>query len=169
VLGYVFLAVSFLAALAILIALDIVAAASAHRRFIILYSGFWMLLGLALLHDCPWRLKLPILGLFSASILLVCAIPWNRRKPLLQSLYRIKVGMTEIEVDRIMGDYAKQTSPRAELNGRGEIVTGTVRYRCPAQDGGGSLAGALTFELGRVVQIRIQREAIAASRMRESG
>jgi hypothetical protein len=169
VLGYVFLAISFLAALAILIALDIVAAVSAHRRFVTLYSGFWMLLGLALLHGCPWRLKLLILGLFSASILLVCAIPWNHRKPLLQSLYRIKVGMTETEVDRIMGNYAKQTNPRAELDGRGQMVTGMVRYRCPDKDRRGAVAGALTFESGHVVQIRVQREAVAASRVRGSG
>ena len=168
-LGYVFLAISFLGALAILIALDIVAAVSAHRRFVTLYSGFWMLLGLALLHGCPWRLKLLILGLFSASILLVCAIPWNQRKPLLQSLYRIKVGMTETEVDRIMGDYAKQTGPGVEVNGRGKIMAGSVRYRCPDEAGSGSVAGALTFELGRVVQVRVQREAISASRVRESG
>jgi hypothetical protein len=169
VLGYVFLAISFLAALVILIALDVVAAVSAHRRFVTLYSGFWMLLGLALLHGCPWRLKLLSLGLFSASILLVCAIPWNRRKPLLQSLYRIKVGMTETEVDRIMDDYAKQASPRAELDGRGRIVTGTVRYRCPDKAGRSAVACALTFEAGHVVQTRVQREAVAASRVRESG
>lgn len=47
--GHVFLTISFLAALAILIALDIVAAVSAHRRFVMLYGGFWMLLAMWIL------------------------------------------------------------------------------------------------------------------------
>lgn len=168
-LGVVFLAITYLAALVILIALDIVAAVSAHRRFVALFSGFWMLLGLALLHGCPWRLKLLILGLFAASILLVCAIRWNHRKPLLQSLYRIRVGMTETEVDGVMGDYVKQACSGAVVNGRGEIVAGTVSYRCSGRDRAGSMAGVLTFEMGRVVQIGLQPDAVATSRARERG
>jgi hypothetical protein len=169
VLGVVFLAITFLAALVILIALDIVAAVSAHRRFVALFSGFWMLLGLALLHGCPWRLKLLILGLFATSILLVCAIRWNHRKPLLQSLYRIRVGMTETEVDGVMENYAKQAGSGAVLNGKGEIVAGTVCYRCPSTDRAGSMTGVLTFEMGRVVQIGLQPDAVATSHARESG
>jgi hypothetical protein len=145
-----------LAALVTLIALDIVAAVSAHRRFVALFSGFWMLLGLALLHGCPWRLQVLILGLFAASILLVCAIRWNHRKALLQRLYRIRVGMTETEVDGIMENYVKQAGSGAVLNGKGEIVAGTVSYRCPGTDRAGSMAGLLTFEMGQVVQIGLQ-------------
>lgn len=168
-LGFVFLAITFVAALVILIALDIVAAVSAHRRFVVLFSGFWMLLGLALLHGCPWRLKVLILGLFAALILLVCTIRWNHRKALLQSLYRIRVGMTETEVDGVMENYVKQAGSGAVMNGKGEIVAGTVSYRCPGNDRAASMAGILTFEMGRVVQIGLQPDAVATSHGRESG
>jgi hypothetical protein len=158
-----------LAALVTLIALDIVAAVSAHRRFVALFSGFWMLLGLVLLHGCPWRLKVLILGLFVASILLVCAIRWNYRKALLQNLYRIRVGMTETEVDGVMENHVKQAGFGVALNGKGEIVAGTVSYRCPGKDRAASMAGLLTFEMGRVVQIGLQPDAVETSHVRESG
>ena len=41
--------------------------------------------------------------------------------------------------------------------------------RCPGKDRAGSMAGLLTFEMGRVVQIGLQPDAVETSHLRKSG
>jgi hypothetical protein len=151
--GYVLLAPSFLIALGTFVALDIVAAASAHRRFVAIYAAFWVLIGIILLHGTPLSHKLPILALFAATVFAVRLVKWNGRKPFLRDLYRIQEGMTQTQVDQIMGGHRKGTSPGAEFGERGDIQMGTVRYWPTDETERTADVAMLTFENGRVVQI----------------
>ena len=151
--GYVLLAPSFLIALGTFVALDIVAAASAHLRFVTIYAAFWVLIGIVLLHGTPLIHKLPILALFAATVFAVRLVRWNERKSFLRHLYRIQEGMTEAQVDQIMGGHQKAASPRAEFGERGEIWMGTVRYWPTDGTERAPDVALLTFENGRVVQI----------------
>ena len=88
-------------------------------------------------------------------------INWNSRKPFLRDLYRIKEGMTAIQVDQIMGDYmtcggVPSGSPGIRLDGwlveLGATATGTISYRHTNEGWGDSDWGVVTLRQGRVTE-----------------
>jgi len=153
-LRYGFLAFAFWFALSGFLILDLGFSVSLYFRFVAIYTAFWVLVGALLLYGRPVREKLLILALFVIVLFSVRFIDWTSRKPFLKDLYHIDEGMTEAQVDRIMDDWMKGISNAAKVNELGEIVTGTVYYGHTTEGWGDSDFGELTFEDGRVVQVR---------------
>jgi len=159
---YALVAILFVTALGVLVALDLFAAVSLYPRFVAAYTAFWVLIGGLLLRGIPVRLRLMLLIVFVAQVASIRFVNWNSRKPFLKDLYRIEEGMTPAQVDEIMGGYTggnygglplSLTDMRYEFNDRGEIVTGWVTYRHTEEGWGNSDWGTVAFEDGRVVRI----------------
>jgi len=158
---YALVAILFVTAVGILVALDLFAAASLYLRFVAAYTALWVLIGGLLLRGTPVRLRLMLLIVFVAQITAIRFVNWNSRKPFLKNFYRIEEGMTPAQVDQIMSGYMKGhyggpplslTDIRYEFNDQGEIVTGWATYRHTEEGWGDSDWGRVTFENGRVVR-----------------
>jgi len=154
-LRYVLLAVLLLIALGILIALDIFASVSIYLRFVAVYAAFWVLVGGLLLRDSPVRHKLVILAIFVAAVASILFINWNSRKPFLKDFRRLQEGMTEAQVDGVMGRYIVETDlPPLPLGG-GTVAVDAVVYRHTDESWGKSDWGVVAFEDGRVAQTEL--------------
>ncbi|MBX3733371.1 MAG: hypothetical protein KF791_12340 [Verrucomicrobiae bacterium] len=97
----------------------------------------WLYLGTAIgfaiaLFDgsAPRRRVLPMAA-FAGILALLHAVPWTSRKPFLKDLGRIRPGMTEAEVRRIMGRYLEGTGWSSPSGDSGTLTL---------LDSGGSLA-----------------------------
>ncbi len=65
-------------------------------------------IGIALELHLPRRtVVVPLVGISFAWVLFL--VPWNSRKPFLNDLYRIRPGMNEAQVRKIMGQYMEGT------------------------------------------------------------
>lgn len=162
---YVLLALAFWIALSLFLILDLGLgfAVSIYPRFVVAYAAFWVLAGALLLYRRPIRERVLILALFVVVLFSVRFIDWNSRKSFLRDFYRIKEGVTELQVDQIMSGYNKsyyggpppsfrEYEPKFDEQGR--IVTGWVTYRHTDEGWGNSDWGVVTFEHGRVVEVR---------------
>jgi hypothetical protein len=161
----VLLALAFWIALSIFLILDLGLgfAVSIYPKFVAAYAALWVLVGALLLYRRPIREKVLILALLVVVLFSVRFIDWNSRKPFLRDLNRIKEGMTESQVDQIMGGYMKgyYGGPPPSLreyepkfDEQGKIVTGWVTYRHTDEGWGDSDWGVVTIENGRVVEVR---------------
>jgi hypothetical protein len=161
----VLLALAFWIALTLFLILDLGLglAVSIYVTFVAAYAAFWVLVGALLLVRQPMREKVLILALFVVVLLSVRFVDWNSRKPFLRRLYRIKEGMTESQVDQIMGGYMKGyfggpppslREYEPQLDEQGKIITGWVTYRHTDEGWGDSDWGEVTLENGRVVGTR---------------
>lgn len=161
----VLLALAFWIALTLLLILDLGLglAVSVYATFVAAYAAFWVLVGALLLARRPMREKVLILALFVVVVVSVRFIDWNSRKPFLRDFYRINEGMTESQVDRIMGGYMKGyyggpppflREYEPQLDEQGKIITGWVTYRHTDEGWGDSDWGEVTFENGRVVETK---------------
>jgi hypothetical protein len=149
---YALLALLFVAAVGILVALDLLAAVSLYLRFVAVYTAFWVLIGGLLLRDTPVRLQLMLLVVFVAQVAAIHFVNWNSHKPFLRDFDRIAEGMTEAQVDGIMGRYAKETDlPPIPLAEGAEAVEAVV-YRHTDESWGEADWGIVAFEGGRVAQ-----------------
>ena len=162
-LRYALLAFAFWLALSIFLLLDLIFGVSAYVQFVVIYAGFWVLVGILLLIGRPLREKFLILGLFLVLVVSIRFVDWNSRKPFLKDFYRIEAGMTEREVDQVMAGYMKsygggpppsmrKTEP--EYDEQGRLVTGWITYRHTTEGWGNSDWGEITFEDGQVVTKR---------------
>jgi hypothetical protein len=161
----VLLALTFWTALSLFLVLDLGLglAVSVYFTFVVAYAAFWVLVGALLLYRRPLRERILILALFVVALLSVRFVDWNSRKPFLRGFNRVKEGMTESQVDRIMDGYIKEygggppPSLRAyepQFDEQGRIITGWVTYRHTDEGWGDSDWGEVTFENGRVVEKR---------------
>jgi hypothetical protein len=149
---YGLLALLFVTALGILVALDLFAAVSLYLRFVAVYTAFWVLIGGLLLRGTPVRHRLMLLVVFVAQVAAIHLVNWNSRKPFLKDFDRIDEGMTEAQVDWIMGRYIKETDlPPIPLGEGGESVEAVV-YRHTDESWGEADWCIVAFEGGRVGQ-----------------
>jgi len=149
---YALLALLFVAAVGILVALDLMAAVSLYLRFVAVYTAFWVLIGGLLLRGTPVRLRFMLLVVFVAQVAAIHFVDWNSRKPFLKDFDRIAEGMTEAQVDGIMGRHIKETDlPPIPLGEGGESVEAVV-YRHTDERWGEADWGIVAFEGGRVRQ-----------------
>jgi hypothetical protein len=163
-LRYLLLAFAFWLALSAFLILDIVFSASLYSQFVVIYAAFWVLIGALLLHGSPRRERLLVLGLFVVVVSSIYFVDWNSRKPFLRDLYRVQEGMTVEQVDQIMGHYMGGTGwPARPLGLADEASTaamdeltlpGRLVYRHTNEGWGNSDWGEITFENGRVVEVR---------------
>jgi hypothetical protein len=149
---YGLLAVLFVAAIGILVALDLLAAVSLYLRFLAVYCAFWVLIGGLLLRDTPVRLRLMLLIVFIAQVGVIHFINWNSRKPFVRDFDRIAEGMAERQVDQIMRRYMKETNLPPIPLGEGSGSVETVVYRHTDDSWGRPDWGIVAFEGGRVGQ-----------------
>jgi len=149
-------------ALVFYVILDRALTVSVYWGFVGLYAAFWSLFLLLLLWKAPARDKLLIVGSMVIVLLGMRFVDWNSRKPFLRDLYRIKEGMTAVQVDQIMGDYmtggaVSLGNPGIRLDGRlleqGAQATGMISYRHTNEGWGNSDFGEVTFVNGRVVNV----------------
>jgi hypothetical protein len=140
-------------ALSILFIFDLAGSASLYPLFVAVYAGFWILVGALLLYDRPLREKILILVLFLILLVSLRFVNWNSRKPFLRDLYRIDVGMTYPQVERIMSGYERSFATDVPVDEQGQPVTGRVAYTHTDAAWGDSDVGLLTFENGRVAEI----------------
>jgi hypothetical protein len=149
---YALLALLFVAAVGILVSLDLLAAVSLYLRFLAVYAAFWVLIGGLLLRDTPVRLRLMLLIVFVAQIAAIRFVNWNSRKPFVRDFDRITDGMTEGQVDGIMRRHIKETDlPPIPLGEASESVKAVV-YRHTDAGPGTADRGIVAFEEGGVVQ-----------------
>jgi hypothetical protein len=156
-LRYALLAILFLLALGVLVALDVLASASIYLRFVAVYAAFWVLVGVLLLRGSPARRRFLILGFLVIAVFSVHFINWNSRKPFLKDLYRIKEGMTEAQVEQIMGKHIKEIdlpgSPPGGATEKEDLSPrNSVLYRHTDEGWGDSEWGVITFENGHVAR-----------------
>jgi hypothetical protein len=156
-----FLALTFWFALSVFFILDVNFAVSVYLEFVVIYGGFWILVGALLLVGRPARDKLLILGLFALLLFSVQFVNWNSRKPFLRSFHRIDVGMSASQVEQIMLGYMKDYGggppgswPQTQFDDEGAIVNGSATFRHTREGWGDSDWGVVTFEDGRVVETR---------------
>ena len=156
-----FLAFAFWFALSVFLILDVNFAVSVYLEFVVIYGGFWILVGALLLVGRPARDKLLILGLFALLLFSVQFVNWNSRKTFLRSFHRIEVGMSAPQVEQIMLGYMKDYGggspgswPQTQFDDEGAIVNGSVTFRHTREGWGDSDWGVATFEDGRVVETR---------------
>jgi len=157
-LRYALLVIVFLIAFGVFLVLDLFFQVSVYLRFVAAYAAFWTLVGALLLHASLLRRKVLILSLFVIVVFSVHFINWNSRKPFLRDLYRIEQGMTEAQVEQIMGKYIQGTgwpaSPLGEMTKPEELVPpNSVVYRHTNEGWGDSDWGVVTFEDNRVSQV----------------
>ena len=156
-LRYILFAFALLIALGVFFVLDFVADVSIYVRFVAAYAAFWVLAGALLLQGTALRYKLLILVVFLAMLWAVRFIDWNSRKPFVKDLYRVQEGMTEAQVERIMGPYIEEAILPVSLSNKGDeadepTLGSKVFYRHTDKSWGSSEWGVVTFEDGRVVQ-----------------
>ena len=156
-----FLAFAFWFALSVFLILDVNFAVSVYLEFVVIYGGFWILVGALLLVGRPARDKLLILGLFALLLFSVQFVNWNSRKPFLRSFHRIEVGMSAPQVEQTMLGYMKDYGggppgswPQTQFDDEGAIVNGSVTFRHTREGWGDSDWGVVTFEDGRVAETR---------------
>jgi hypothetical protein len=154
-----FLAIALWVALSLFVFLDIQYAVSVYLEFVAMYAVFWVLVGALLLVGRPVRDKVLVLGLFVLALVAVRFVDWNSRKPFLAEFRSIEVGMTQDQVDDIMGTYMKHyggSSPQDDyvLDEQGTLVRGLVTYRHTDQSWGDSDWAVVVFEDGNVVETR---------------
>ncbi len=101
----------------------------------------------------------------TAGLLLVVAtlavlhlVPWSSRKPFLNCLNRIQVGMTQAEVERIMADYMRGTgwpaNRLADANAVGEFaIANSIVFRHSNDGDFDSDWGVVSFRDGKVVSV----------------
>ena len=157
-LRYALLVIIFLIAFGIFLVLDLLFQVSVYLRFVTAYAAFWTLVGALLLHGNPLRRQVLILALFAVAVFSIHLINWNSRKPFLKDLYRVEQGMTEAQVEQIMGKYIMGTgwpaSPVSEMTKPEELVPpNSVVYRHTNEGWGDSDWGVVTFEDNRVAQV----------------
>jgi NADH:ubiquinone oxidoreductase subunit 3 (subunit A) len=161
-LRYALLALAIWFALSIFLVLDVGFSVSVYLQFVIIYTLFWVLIGVLLLVGSPRRHKLLILGLLVAVLFSIRSVDWNSRKPFLKDLYHVKEGMTVEQVEQIMGRYMGGTCwpahPLGLPSGKAAIETEELAqpdrlvYRHTDEGWGDSDWGEITFEKGRVVR-----------------
>jgi hypothetical protein len=148
---YALLALLFVAAVGILVALDLLAAASLYLRFLAVYTAFWALIGGLLLRGTPMRLRLMLLVVFVAQVMAIRFVNWNSRKPFVRDFDRVTDGMTKAQVDGIMGRYIREADlPPIPLGEGGESMEAVV-YRHTDTGLGAADRGIVAFEGGRAV------------------
>jgi hypothetical protein len=123
------------------------------------YCGFWAVLGFVLFHTRSMRQRFLLALLIFSLILPVRFIDWDSRKPFLKDLYQVHVGMTEAQVDQIMGNYIRgsgwPTNPNPDVAGVAELaIANSVIYRHTDAGWGDSDWGIVTYRNGRVVDVR---------------
>ena len=123
------------------------------------YCGFWAVLGIVLFQARPARQRLVLALLVFAVILPIRFIDWDSRKPFLKDLYRVSSGMTETQVDQIMGKYIRGSgwpaNPNPEAIKPGQLaIANSVIYRHTNEGWGDSDWGIVTYRHGRVVDVR---------------
>jgi hypothetical protein len=134
--------------------LDLAGSVSLYPLFPGVYAVGMVVVVLVLLHPRPTREKALIVVLLLPIFLSVGAVDWNSRKPFLRDLRRVEVGMTQAQVDQIMGGYWHEIGSLTQVSESGGLISGTLNYRHSSEDWGNSDIGVLTFEHGRVVYVR---------------
>jgi hypothetical protein len=164
---YVLVAFPLGIALGLYLMLDLEWSVSVYPWFIAIYAAFWGLVSLLIIWRSPRRHKLVMLGLLAIVLFTIRFVDWNTRKPFLRNLYSIRKGMTAAQVDHIMGGYmtgggVPAGSPGIRLDGRlleqGATARGTISYRHTNEGWGDSDWGIVTFEDGRVVDVRFDSD-----------
>jgi len=140
-------------ALSFFLLLDLVGSVSLYPWVIAFYAVLCVLIALSLLYPRPRREKAVVLSLILITLCTTRFIDWNSRKPFLEDLYRVQVGMTEPQASRIMEGYLRSGSPATAAEAQGQGIAGTVSYRHTTEAWGNSDIGSLTFENGRVVAV----------------
>ncbi len=151
---YAVFAVLAVLALSIFLIFDLLGSASLYWRFVAVYVGFWVLVGVLLLPSRPLGLKLGSLAILVLVLFSLRYVDWNSRKPFLRDLYSIDEGMTAAQVEGSMREYMKSDGGNARYDQSGQIVAGTVTFRHTNEGWGDSDWGVVTFEDGRVVQVQ---------------
>ncbi len=156
-LRYALLAIVLLIAFSVFLILDLFGSVSVYLRFTAAYAAFWVLVGALLLQGSPLRRQALILGIFAIAVLVVPFINWNSRKPFLRDLYRIEEGMTEAQVQQIMGGYIKEADLPSCLLSEATETAGLslqkcVFYRHTDESWGNSDWGVVAFENSQVAQ-----------------
>ena len=86
-----------------------------------LYLSVGVAFAAALIRPAPIRGQFARLGALAVIIFVIMGfyfVEWTSRKPFLRDLARVSVGMTEVEVRRIMGRYMEGTGwPAAQFDG----------------------------------------------------
>jgi hypothetical protein len=154
-----FLAIILWLAFSLYLFLDIRYAVSVYLGFVVAYALFWVLVGALLLVGRPLRDKVVVLSLFVLALVAVHFVNWNSRKPFLMEFRSVEIGMTQDEVDDIMGTYMKSyggSDPQDQylLNEQGALVRGTVTYRHTDQAWGDADLGVVVFDDGKVTETR---------------
>lgn len=124
--------------------------------FYAVYAAVWTV-GCITFFEPPVRVgALIVHTVFLISLLVLHLVPWTPRKPFLQDLRRVQVGMKEQQVEAIMGKYIGGTgwpayaSPTVE-DGELELVGARV-YRHSNHGNYNADWGIVRFENGRVVK-----------------
>ncbi len=140
-----------LAALTLYILLDLAAAVSLN---LVISGGFALTtlgLGWRILDSKPVHQRLALGGLLVTAVFALRFVDWDSRKPFLRDFNQVQLGMKAAEVDELMADYNKFTSPFVTTSIRGDAQTGTVFYQRATGDQGDSDIGLITFAGGRVI------------------
>jgi len=102
-----------------------------------------------------WTQRISFAALLVAVAIVIRLVNWTPVKPFLKDLYTIRPGMTEADVNRIMGRYVRGTGWPASINGdssRELRVPNTVVFR-PTGSPGDSNWGMVQFQDGRVLKV----------------
>jgi hypothetical protein len=159
----VLLAIPLGFALGLYLILDLALSVSIYVQITVLYILLWALVLPLFLADAPTHRKFLIVGSLAIALVSMRAIHWNSRKPFLKDLYRIRDGMSAAQVQQIMDGYMTGggiplDSPGPRLDGRlaeqNAPAVGTISYRHTNEGWGDSDWGIVTFEDGRVVEVR---------------
>jgi hypothetical protein len=143
---------------------------------LVVYGLFWTAALLPFLVRRPSIPRWAVYAVLLVSLAILYAIPWNSRKPFLRDLAKVEFGMTEAEVEAIMGHYMKGTGwPAPDFwersSGPGQLAVASsgitfatsvspsgelalddsIVYRHSDKGAFNSDFGVVTFEDGRVV------------------
>jgi hypothetical protein len=99
--------------------------------------------------------RISIAAVVVAVAVVIRLINWTPVKPFLKDLHSIRPGMTEADVNRVMGKYTEGTGWPGSIDGDGSRelrVPNTIVFR-PTSAPGDSNWGMVQFQDGRVVQV----------------
>ncbi|NMO16044.1 hypothetical protein HPC49_01575 [Pyxidicoccus fallax] len=153
---------------------DLLMAASLSTPWLAGVLGTGLLLGFFGTRAAPRKVRVGLLLGFVVGIGAIRAAEWNSRKPFLRDLYSVKPGMTQAEVEAIMGRYLHGTGwPAHPLSPTGTVVdaasgathaststprgelalAGSIVYRHTNEGWANSDWGIVRFENGRVSDV----------------
>ena len=137
---------------------DVLAAVSLDIRINLVTLFSLLIVGIILLRHRSGQEKLWWALLAALVLFTISRIDWNTRKPFLRDLNSIEIGMSQFEVEQIMGDYLDETNADSSNSSTGTIVEeptppDTLVFRHTNLGWGDSDLGVVVLSGGKVVKV----------------